>query len=74
MGDKSAALNFSGKESDYKVMSGSVGPDVIDIRKLYANTGAFQSPGLQKLSIVAIEFPGAAGGSRVVGIHPHQGS
>ncbi len=41
MGEKSAALNLSGKESDYKVMSGSVGPDVIDIRKLYANTGAF---------------------------------
>ena len=26
---------------DYKVMSGSVGPDVIDIRKLYADTGMF---------------------------------
>ena len=26
---------------DYKVLSGSVGPDVIDIRKLYADTGMF---------------------------------
>ncbi len=41
MGETSATLNFSGKSDDYQVMSGSVGPDVIDIRKLYANTGAF---------------------------------
>ncbi|WP_380877734.1 citrate synthase [Sphingomonas sp. DBB INV C78] len=41
MGDNSAKLELGGKGSDYKVLSGSVGPDVIDIRKLYANTGAF---------------------------------
>lgn len=41
MGDKSATLNVGGKESSYGVLNGSVGPDVIDIRKLYANTGAF---------------------------------
>ncbi|AGH48285.1 MULTISPECIES: citrate synthase [Sphingomonadales] len=40
MGD-SAKLEIGGKDSEYKVLSGSVGPDVIDIRKLYANTGAF---------------------------------
>ncbi|MCW3847639.1 citrate synthase [Sphingomonas sp. LB-2] len=28
-------------DRDYGVMSGSTGPDVIDIRKLYANTGMF---------------------------------
>ena len=28
-------------DRDYGVLSGSVGPDVIDIRKLYANTGMF---------------------------------
>ncbi|MBN8815085.1 MAG: citrate synthase [Sphingomonas sp.] len=28
-------------DHDYAVMSGSVGPDVIDIRKLYADTGMF---------------------------------
>jgi len=28
-------------DHDYKVMSGTVGPDVIDIRKLYADTGMF---------------------------------
>ena len=37
----SAHLDSGGKVSDYPVLSGSVGPDVIDIRKLYANTGRF---------------------------------
>ncbi len=36
-----AKLSIDGKDLDYKVVSGSVGPDVIDIRKLYAQTGAF---------------------------------
>ena len=31
----------SGKSWDLPVMSGTVGPDVIDVRKLYAETGAF---------------------------------
>src|SRR3546814_4457739 len=26
---------------DYSILSGSVGPDMLDIRKLYANTGMF---------------------------------
>jgi citrate synthase len=41
MADAPAKLNFGGKDFDYKVLSGTVGPDVIDIRKLYAQTGAF---------------------------------
>jgi citrate synthase len=28
-------------EGDYPILSGSVGPDVVDIRKLYANSGMF---------------------------------
>ena len=36
-----AKLSLDGKEFDYPVMSGTVGPDVVDIRKLYAQTGAF---------------------------------
>jgi citrate synthase len=36
-----AKLTLGDKSLDYPVMSGSVGPDVIDIRKLYAQTGAF---------------------------------
>jgi len=34
-------LNAEGKDFDYPVLSGSVGPDVIDIRKLYGQTGMF---------------------------------
>ena len=41
MGDKSASLNLGGKETSFPVMAGSVGPDVVDIRKLYGATGAF---------------------------------
>jgi citrate synthase len=41
MGDKVAKVELGGQASDYKVLSGTVGPDVIDIRKLYGNTGAF---------------------------------
>jgi citrate synthase len=36
-----AKLTIGDKSLEYPVMSGSVGPDVIDIRKLYAQTGAF---------------------------------
>ncbi len=36
-----AKLNAAGKDSDFAVLSGSIGPDVIDIRKLYAQTGMF---------------------------------
>ncbi len=36
-----AKLSISDKELEYSVLKGSVGPDVIDIRKLYAQTGAF---------------------------------
>ncbi|MBB4642318.1 citrate synthase [Rhizorhapis suberifaciens] len=41
MGERDAALNIGGKSQDYAILSGSVGPDVLDIRKLYANTGMF---------------------------------
>ncbi|WP_174293143.1 citrate synthase [Sphingomonas bacterium] len=37
----SATLSLDGKDFSYATMSGSVGPDVIDIRKLYGQTGAF---------------------------------
>jgi citrate synthase len=38
---KTATLTLDGKTVEFPVYSGSVGPDVIDIRKLYAQTGAF---------------------------------
>lgn len=37
----SASLKIGDKESDYAIRSGTIGPDVIDIRKLYAETGCF---------------------------------
>jgi citrate synthase len=36
-----ATLTNSAGASDYPILSGSVGPDVVDIRKLYGNTGMF---------------------------------
>ena len=41
MSDNKASLTVEGAASDYAIMDGSVGPQVIDIRKLYANTGMF---------------------------------
>jgi len=40
VGDQ-AKLSADGKDYDYPVLKGSVGPDVIDIRKLYGQTGLF---------------------------------
>ncbi|RIA46922.1 citrate synthase [Hephaestia caeni] len=37
----SAKLSVAGKDHEYPVLPGSVGPEVIDIRKLYAQTGTF---------------------------------
>ena len=41
MTDKKAKMHFSGNEYDMPVLSGSLGPDVVDIRKFYGETGAF---------------------------------
>ncbi|HTH28649.1 MAG TPA: citrate synthase [Sphingobium sp.] len=41
MAEEKVTLNVAGKTLDYGVFSGSVGPQVIDIRKLYAQTGMF---------------------------------
>ena len=40
MGD-TAKLSTGGSDFEYPVLSGSIGPDVVDIRKLYAQTGKF---------------------------------
>ena len=40
MGD-TAKFTVGGKELEAPVLKGTIGPDVIDIRKLYAQTGAF---------------------------------
>jgi citrate synthase len=36
-----STISIGGKDYHYPVLEGSTGPDVIDIRKLYAQTGAF---------------------------------
>src|SRR5690242_6019736 len=36
-----AKLAVGGRDTEFPVLHGSVGPDVIDIRKLYADTGMF---------------------------------
>ena len=36
---KKATLTVEGKTVDFPVLAGTVGPDVIDISKLYAQTG-----------------------------------
>ena len=41
MSEKSASLNFGDKQLALPVRSGTIGPDVIDIGKLYGQTGAF---------------------------------
>jgi len=41
MADDNASFELGGKSFDYPVRSGTVGPDVVDIRKLYGQTGAF---------------------------------
>ena len=41
MSDKQATLNAGGKDVSMEVRSGTLGPDVIDIRKMYGQTGMF---------------------------------
>jgi citrate synthase len=39
--DKQATLDLGGQTQEFPVLQGSVGPDVVDIRKLYGTTGKF---------------------------------
>ena len=41
MTDKTATLNVGDDSDQFPVLDGSVGPEVIDIRKLYGETGKF---------------------------------
>ena len=41
MGDDTAKLNIGSDSYEFGVKSGSLGPDVVDIRKLYGKTGRF---------------------------------
>ena len=41
MSDKLAKLELAGQAHNFPVLEGTLGPDVVDIRKLYGQTGAF---------------------------------
>ena len=41
MGDQQATFSANGKSFDMPVRSGTIGPDVVDIRKLYGQSGLF---------------------------------
>ena len=41
MTQRAASLTYNGKTTEFPVYAGTIGPDVIDISKLYAQTGAF---------------------------------
>ncbi len=41
MSDGNATLNLNGQSFDFPTMRGTLGPDIVDIRKLYAQTGVF---------------------------------
>lgn len=41
MSDGTAKLDIAGKDYEFAVSKGTMGPDVVDIRKLYAETGCF---------------------------------
>ena len=41
MTDKTVTLGIDGSNHSYPLLEGSVGPEVIDIRKLYNETGMF---------------------------------
>jgi citrate synthase len=41
MTDNTATLGIDGADHVYPLLHGTVGPDVVDIRKLYGETGAF---------------------------------
>ena len=64
LADNKATLSFSnGSPSiDMPIYHGSVGPDVVDIRKLYAQTGMFTydpgflSTAVQQFALVAVNI------------------
>src|SRR6476619_3901125 len=41
MTDKTATLGLDGSNQNFAILDGTVGPEVIDIRRLYADTGMF---------------------------------
>ncbi|MBC7205608.1 MAG: citrate (Si)-synthase, partial [Methyloversatilis sp.] len=38
---RTATLTIDGQTTEFPIMSGTVGPDVVDIRTMYGKTGMF---------------------------------
>ncbi|MEM0900300.1 MAG: citrate synthase [Pseudomonadota bacterium] len=67
MADVHAKLDINGSNFDLPIYSGSVGPDVIDISKLYAQTGAFTlDPGFTSTASCESEITYIDGGKGVL--------
>ncbi|PHR16910.1 MAG: citrate (Si)-synthase [Sphingopyxis sp.] len=66
MGDN-AKFSISGEDYEYPVLTGSEGPDVVDIRKLYGQTGAFTyDPGFTSTASCESELTFIDGGEGVL--------
>lgn len=67
MGNDSAKFGMNGGDFEYPVLSGTLGPDVVDIRKLYAQTGAFTyDPGFTSTASCESELTFIDGGKGVL--------
>ncbi len=66
MGDN-AKFSINGENYEYPVLTGTVGPDVVDIRKLYGQTGAFTyDPGFTSTASCESELTFIDGGEGVL--------
>ncbi len=71
MGNNSASFELGGENYEFPVMQGTEGPDVVDIRKLYGQTGAFTyDPGFKSTASCESELTFIDGGE---GILLHRG-
>ena len=71
VGTDKATFDIDGKQQEFPVLQGSEGPDVVDIRKLYAQTGRFTyDPGFTSTASCESELTFIDGGE---GILLHRG-
>ncbi len=71
MGEETAKFVLDGKDHEFGVFKGTEGPDVVDIRKLYGQTGAFTyDPGFKSTASCESELTFIDGGE---GILLHRG-
>lgn len=71
MGEETAKFSLGGNDHEFAVFKGTEGPDVVDIRKLYGQTGAFTyDPGFKSTASCESELTFIDGGE---GILLHRG-